>query len=276
MNNRYQTLFLTAVVGGVYLSVMYVNPYYGVITLSEMILQLSGSRGPFALSFSFEELEAFGMRLFPAFIFEVYAGIMLYQHFCTASSYIFSRYPHRVRWYIREASRLGGSVCIFNMLLLAATILTTVSRYTLQPDPAGIVLMVYHLLIQSLWIYIMALLVNLFAVFWGSSAAYAIVVSAQLICIVLLTFMDQLVRHSDGRLSYENVLIWNPASHLVLGWHSSNVESVSQVLTSSYMRADLYHSLIMLLLAAIMITCAGALIVKKHDLLISDLETGAA
>ena len=276
MKNRYRLLFLTAVMGGVYLSLKYINPYGDAITLSELVLQLSGSRGSFALGFSLLELEAFGMCLFPAFIFEVYAGIMLYRHFCTASIYIFSRCPHRMKWYMREVCHLCAAVSVFHILLLAAAVLTVVIRYTILPDSAGIALLVYHFLIQSLWVYIMALLVNLFAVFWGSSTSYAIVVGAQLICIVLLNLMDRLVRASDGRLSYENILIWNPVSHLVVGWHSSNAESVRQVLTSSYMQADLYHSLIMLLAAGIIITFAGAFVIKKHDLLISDLETGVA
>lgn len=276
MKYRYQPLFLTAAAGGVYLSVMYVNPYGGVITLSEMILQLSGSRGIFALGFSLPELASFAMCLFPAFIFELYAGIMLYRHFCTASIYIFSRYPHRVKWYLSEACRLGGAVCIFHMLLLTAAILTAVARHTLQIDSAGIVLTAYHFLIHSLWVYIMALLINLLAIFWGSGTAFAAVISAQLGCIALLSLMDLLVRYSGSRLSYENILIWNPAAHLVLGWHGSKAETVSQVLTSPHMQTDLEDSLFILLLLGTVTTFIGALIVKRHDLLVSDSETGAA
>ena len=261
------------IVGGVYLSVMYINPHSGVTALSETILQLSGSRGSFALGFSYSELASFVMRLFPELIFELYAGIMLYRHFCTASIYIFSRYPHRVRWYIREACQLGGLVCIFNMLLLVVTILTTASRYRLQIDSAGIVLMTYHFLIHSLWVYLMTLLVNLLAIYFGSSTAYAFVISAQIVCIVLLNLMDLLVKHYGGKLSYENVIIWDPIAHLVLGWHSSNMEIVNQVLTSSYMQVDLKCSLIIFLLFGMITTFVGGVIIKEYDLLVTDLET---
>lgn len=276
MKYRYRLLFLIAVVSGVYLSVMYINPHSGVTSLSEMILQLSGSRGSFVLGFSYSELASFVMRLFPEFIFELYAGIMLYRHFCTASIYIFSRYPHRVRWYIGEVSHLGGAVCIFNMLLLAVTILTTASRYGLQIDSAGIVLMAYHLLIHSLWMYGMTLSVNLLAIYLGSSTAYALVISVQLVCIVLLNLMDLIVKYYNGKLSYGNVLKWNPIAHLVLGWHGSNMASVNQVLTSSDMQVDLKCSLIMFLLFGIIITSTGVLIIKEYDLLVSDLETEVA
>lgn len=276
MKYRYRRLFVIAVIGGVYLSVMYVNPYNGVIALSEMTLQLSGSRGRFALGFSFTELAAFVMRLFPQFIFEMYAGIMLYRHFCTASVYIFSRYPHRVKWYIREVGHLGGAVCIFQLILLAVTIFTTVSRYELQIDSAGIALTTYHFFIHSLWIYAMTLSVNLLAVYFGSSMAYSFVISVQLVCTVLLNLMDWLVRYYEGKLFYENVIKWNPIAHLVLSWHSSDMENVSQVLTSPYMQVDLKCSMVIFLLFGMIITFIGAFIIKKYDLLVSDLETGVA
>lgn len=273
MKYRYRLLFWIAAVGGVYLSLWYINPYHGVTTLSEAVLQLSGSRGDFALGFSYSELAAFAMHLFPEFIVELYAGIMLYQHFCTASVYVFSRYPHRVKWYLGEAGRLGGAVCIFNMLLLAVAILTAAIRYEVQMDGAGLMLLAYHFAIHSLWMYAMTLLVNLLAVYLGSSTAYAWVISAQLVCIVLLNLMNLLVKHSGGRLTYGNVLRWNPIAHLVLGWHDRNVESIIPAYASPDIRMDLNGSLMTFFLLGVVVTSAGAFIIKKHDLLVSDVET---
>lgn len=274
MKYKYGPLFLTAAAGGVYLSLMYINPYNGVITLSETILQLSGSRGTLALGFSYSELAAFAMRLFPEFMIELYAGIMLYRHFCTASTYVFSRYPHRVKWYLGEVGRIGGTVCLFSMLLLATAILTTAVRYKLLADNAGILLLTYHFIIHSLWIYVMTLSVNLLAIYLGSSSAYAWVISVQLVCIVLLNLIDLLVRYCDSRLTYENAVIWNPIAHLVLGWHGSSLKGVNQVLTSSDIRMDLNGSLILFFLLGLILTSVGAFVIKKHDLLISDLEAG--
>lgn len=272
MKHRHRLLFLMAAGGGVYLSLLYINPYNGAIMLSEAVLQLSGSRGHFALGFSLSELASFAMCLLPEFLIESYAGIMLYRHFCTASIYVFSRYPHRVKWYAREIIHLGGAVCLFNLLLLAAAMATTAVRYELQVDRAGIMLLAYHFLIHSLWIYGMALSVNLLAIYLGSGTAYALVISAQLVCIALMHLIDWLVRHLDGKLTYERALIWNPVAHLVLGWHSSDMERV-EVQASFYMQMDLNGSLILFLLLGVAVSSVGALIMKKHDLLVSDLET---
>lgn len=272
MKRGHRLLLLIAALGGVYLSLIYINPYDGVIALSEAVLQLSGSRGRFALGFSYSELASFAMCLFPEFLFESFAGIMLYRHFCTASIYVFSRYPHRVRWYLGEVGRLGGAVCVFHLLLLAVAMVTAAVRHELQVDSAGIMLLACHFLIHSLWMYVMALSVNLLAVYFGSSAGYAMVISGQLVCVALMNLMDLLVRRSDGGLTYESALSWNPIAHLVLGWQRSGMEGV-QASSSFSMRMDMNGSLAMFLLLGAAVTFLGALIMKRHDLLVSDLET---
>lgn len=267
MKYKYGLLLVTAVAGGVYLSLRYVNPFGEAISLSEMILQLSGSRGSFALGFSYPELVTFAMKLLPAFLFEAYAGIMLYRHFCTASIYVFSRCPQRMKWYAGEACRLGVAACIFHILLLLTVIVTTMCRYELQIDRGGMMLVVYHFFIHTLWMYIMTLAVNLTAVYSGSSIAYALVIGVQMVCIILLNIADLLVRHFGDTLSYERLLPWNPVARLVLGWHGSEASIMNQELSSS---------LILFLLIGAAITFTGAVIIKKHDFLVADLETERA
>ena len=64
---------------GSLLAFTYINPYNGQITLSELILQLSGSRGEFSLGFSsLPELLSFSSKLLPTFLFELYVGTSLY------------------------------------------------------------------------------------------------------------------------------------------------------------------------------------------------------
>lgn len=162
-----------------------------------------------------------------------------------------------------EVGRIGGAVCLFSMLLLATAILTTAVRYKLLADNAGILLLTYHFIIHSLWIYVMTLSVNLLAIYLGSSSAYAWVISVQLVCIVLLNLIDLLVRYCDSRLTYENAVIWNPIAHLVLGWHGSSLKGVNQVLTSSDIRMDLNGSLILFFLLGLILTSVGAFVIKN-------------
>lgn len=274
MKHRYGKLSLAALLSGVYLSLMYVKPYGGETTLSEMILQLSGSKGEFMLGLSFQELVDFALILFPAFVFEMYAGIMLYRHFCTASIYVFSRCPHRIKWYAVEILNLLWAVFIFNILLMAAAVLASVCRYEVHIDGAGIRLLIYHFLIHSLWTYTAALLVNLAAIHFGSGTGYAAVTFMQLIFIMLLNFADFFVRHSGSGLSHEKLLVWNPIAHLVLGWHKGSTAVGDH--PPYIQNISLNHSVAIFLAIGAAVTFAGAVIIKKHDLLVSDIETGEA
>ena len=104
-------LFLIPLLGllfGAAAALAFVNPYSGAISLSELTLQLSGSRGEFQLGFGVVELVELTLRWVPMFVFEMYLGAELYRFFCTASVYIFSRTPRRLSWYAKE-----NAPCIF-------------------------------------------------------------------------------------------------------------------------------------------------------------------
>lgn len=274
MKYKVRVALALAVFGGVLTAVAYVNPYSGTIQLSELVLQLSGSRGEFALDFSMPQLVSLMMRMIPSYVFEIYFGTALYRHFCTASTYVFSRYPKRLHWYFGEALSMGITVFLYQIVLLATVVLTTVLRYQLQIDGAGIILLAYHFVLHAAWLFSMTLSVNLLAIWVGSSNSFLAVVGVQIICITLLGFVDTLRRHPDATAFQEALLKLNPMAHLVLGWHRSDFESVNQVLNPPYPGLDLNHSLLFMIVFCGVILLSGAAFVKRHDLLISDSETG--
>lgn len=72
-----------------YFSAMYISPYENAITLSEAVLQLSGSYGVYNMGFSVSQLVTFFMKLLPVFLMEMYGGTIFYRHFCIASIFVF-------------------------------------------------------------------------------------------------------------------------------------------------------------------------------------------
>lgn len=66
-----------AVLCGALLSLAFVNPHNGKITLAELVLQLSGSRGDLPLGTSLPELLSFSIKMAPYFLFELYIGVKL-------------------------------------------------------------------------------------------------------------------------------------------------------------------------------------------------------
>ena len=265
---KYQNhvILLTAVLGGLFLSIMYVNPYDGTIPLSELILQLCGSRGTFALSFSMTDLISFAMRLTPFLVLECYMGIAVYRHFCTASIYVFSRYPNRRKWYWREMGSVGAEILMFQGVLLFFTILISVVRYQVVVDKAGIILACSYFFIYGLWMYKITVIINLAALWLGSSTSYAVVLGVQMAEITLLGVTD--FWNCYGMLKY------NPIAHLVLGWHGSRIESLASVLLEPYQGLDLSVSLRFEVITCGIILAVGSVSVRKHNLLISDSETG--
>ena len=70
-------------------------------------------------------------------IFQVFFGILLYRRFCTASIYVFSRYPRRIHWYISEVLPIGGAVLLYKLISLLTIILVTMVRYRIEINLAG-------------------------------------------------------------------------------------------------------------------------------------------
>lgn len=285
MKHRNQIICMTGIVFGIFLSMGYVNPYGGEIKLSELILQLSGSRGEFALGFSITELLELSMRMLPSVVVEAYLGIALYRHFCTASIYIFSRCPNRGEWYWREMLEIGESIVFFQITLLFMVIVTTMFRYEVQFDGGGIGLAFYHILIQSLWMYSITFFINLLALWMGSNLSFVVVLAVQSVEIAMLSILGTMSSYFETNIWAVKLAVkLNPVSHMVFGWHSSYIQSINQVLHQRLNQmlilvSETFYleiSLAVLVCINVCMLLAGFMVVRKHDLLISDAETGVA
>lgn len=266
MKYRMKITLLLAVIGGIFLAFVYVNPYTGSILLSEFVLQLSGSRGEFALGNSLSELLDFSMRMLPGYIFCAFIGTELYQSFCTASVYIFSRHPSRLGWYVKEVWGVLSAAALFMVFQCIVALITTFVRYDVIVDGAGVGLMIYHLVIYISWLFSVAMLINLLAIHLGGEAAYISVIGGHLVLVALLFFLN------DDSLPILRCV--NPVSHLVIAWHKSTSELLNSVLNTAYQNLYLEGTLSFMLLISVIVTVAEGVVIKKHDLLISNMETG--
>lgn len=120
---------LIGILSGICISLGFIRPFDGVITLSELVLQLSGSRGELSMSCNLVELIGFMLRMMPNYIMILVFGNKLYGHFCTASIYVFSRCPNRMKWYGKEMLQLINFICIFELVFLSTTAIASVLRY---------------------------------------------------------------------------------------------------------------------------------------------------
>lgn len=257
---------------GLFLAFSFVNPYGGNISLSQLVLQLSGSRGEFPLGLSIPELVSFATRLIPNYIFQIYFGTQMYRHFCTASVYVFSRVPNRIHWYIKEFIQLAEIVFLYQTISLATVFITTLTRYNIYFDKGGMALLAYHLALQSLLLFSLTLIINLLAIKIGSSTSFFTVAGIQILSISLLAF-TKLIQDNTGY-----VVLWlnsNLVAHVIIGWHSSKVDTINQVIWSPYPGLNLNYSLLFMLGLCAITLIIGAVVVNRHDLISTNSEMGA-
>lgn len=99
---------------------------------------------------------------------------------------------------------------------------------------------------------------NLIAIFTGSSAAFTGLTAVQLVLISLFALFREPV--------YE-LLRLNPMSCLVLGWQGNR-------LLGDVAAMRIESSLIISAILALAALVAGVVIVQRHDLIVSDMESG--
>lgn len=271
MKRKFLMVFLFAFFGGFFHAIAYVNPYEEDILLSELILQVSGSRGKFSLGTSMSELVSLMLRMFPYYMFQMYFGIMMFRHFCTASVYVFSRHPNRLHWFFNEVMEIGKVTVVYQWLQCSITIFITMIRYPVRIDQAGLFLFLYHIAIYTLWICTITLCVNLLAVKVGSNTAFTMVMILQTVFVVSLPFILTSIKPDFIKKFCFNL---NPISHLILGWQNSKMEDLRQVLDPPYRGLNMNVSLLYMIVLFNVITLIGAFMITKHDLLSNDAEIG--
>lgn len=267
-----RNLFFISILGfisGLILAIGFVNPYSGMISVSGIVLQLSGSRGVIPMGINLVELLSFTLRLMPLFVFEAYAGTKLYQYFCTASIYVFSRTTNRAKWYCYEILGITFQSFYFQFISIISTMIVTDLRYSVSLDPPDIILCLYHFLIFSFWTSAMTVVVNLFAILIDSSASFVLSFGMQVTMIVSLMLIDYF---KEDKIVAEVLKNINPMSHLVLGWHKAEIQGLNETFCVLSNSLTLPASLFLVMVIYFIIVVLGAVLITHFDLIISNSE----
>lgn len=267
MKKNFKKIVLISVCCGIGISLAFVNPYKESIDLSELIFQISGSSGEFCLGTSLPELVSFMLRMIPNYIIMMILGNNVYQYFCTASIYIFSRCPNRHLWYRKIIINLFVQVIVYEIIFTASVVLVTAMRFNVENSAFGVFLLVYHILVYAMWNFAWALFVNVLAIKKASSTAFMVATGSQLFltsCLNLANVME--MNHLDGQL-IEKIIILNPVAHTILGWHE-------YITYKGYHSIGLLSSVVLMLTFCLTMILAGDLIIRKQDLLMENTETG--
>lgn len=222
------------------------------------------------------EVLNFMIDLLPYFVFQIIYGTEIYRRFCTASVYYFSRCANRRRWYWWETARLFPITLAFPIAMLVGCWLGTLTGAAVEVTGAEWLLAGYWILITALWLYCMTLCVNLLSVKFGSSAGFSVVEGIELLCVGALLLWEKVLPLDSELHALRNagLLIANPISHLVLGWHSSAHPEVNALIGSIGISFDLNLSLAILIGVATIVLLAGQQMVQRQEFLVVNRETG--
>jgi len=267
----YFKYFLFSALLGAFCCLFYINQSESVC-FSDIILKFSFSE--FVIHISY--LAIFSAWFLPLLVFQALFGTYIYRHFCSASVYYFSRCGHRVSWFIKEAVSLYPYTIIYLLIMLSTgTIIAGITNH-LYFDKASLLILIYYLLVHSLWLYLTTLLINILAIKLSSGGAFIIVAGFQIFCIALFAYWGNNPNFGEYPLQekYARILQFNPLSHLVIGWHSSRIDIVNEKINALGMQFDLNRSIVLFFLLSIVVISAGCLVVKKQDFIVTNIETG--
>lgn len=263
MRQSRKTAVLFGVLAGAYLAVSFVNPYGDETALSEVILQLSGSRGALIMGCSLPELVGYMLRMMPNYIVIMIWGIELYRQFCTASIYVFSRCASRGKWYAKTLVRMLGSVCIYETVLVGTVILITALRFRIHFPVEDFRILGAHLVIYLLWNLTWILLMNFLSIRFGSSTAAAMVIGVQAVCTAALTAAGFLEEEQILAQIAEKLLQCNPVTYTILGWQCEGGWGFLNIRTS----------ILLLCICCILVMFAGGFWICRMDLITENMET---
>lgn len=264
-------VLLLGILSGILVSLTFIRPYEDEVTLAYLVLQLSGARGTFALYCSLTDLVRFMLCMMPNVLAIMVLGNRLYQHFCTASVYVFSRCPDRLSWYRKSLAELLGSVFLFETVFVAAAVLAAAPRCRISVDGGDMLLLGFHVLIYLLWIFGWALLANLLAIRVGSSRAFMAVMTVQAFCTAALAMVSVLEKKQMQKAFITRLLWFDPVAHTVLSWHQG-APFAKELANSRYALSPVV-SVVLFFLLDIGIVLAGGVLIRRQDMLSENRET---
>lgn len=253
--------FAIALLGGIVTSLAYVHYPAEEITLSHVVICLSGGNPENTLL----DMMSLAIQFLPVYVFCAFAGTGIYRHFCTASVYVFSRQPKRLRWYMREWGDLLLMTVLFQAIYIGTAVATSMLRLEVAWELRGIRMLACHFLIHTLWTGALSIMINIFSIFLGSDAGYILGIG---INTVWVTIMASAYMNGTPEL-----IGANPVARLIMAWHSI-CTGLADVSNSARFHLDVNMSVLYMLVLYIAAVIACGIIVMKYDLLTGNKETG--
>lgn len=153
--------------------------------------------------------------LLEVIVFNLLFGTHISYDLYENSVYVFVREKSRNRWFLRKTAELFWFSAIYNLLFTGLTFYLCVMYSELSIDMTACRVFVITYILMTLFAFWSTLLINLFAVFVGSTSAFMI----NYVILILL---------SSVAIGFESIPVWNrypillklnPVSNVTLRWN---------------------------------------------------------
>lgn len=238
------------------------------VNLSDIILCLGFNM----IDYTFNAIPAITYWYMPLLLFQIFYGTYIYQRFCSASVYFFSRNCNRTGWFLKEAGKLYLFALSYLILLAGSGALVTGIFVPLTLDWEAVPLMLYYLAIHSLFLFATTLGINILAVVLTSNGGFILIEGICILGIAAFAFLDRVFQEEYIIRNFWLVKI-NPFSHLVFSMHSSCIPIVNDRINAKGISFDLNVSVLLYLLIAAVVIGAGCIIVNRREFIASNNET---
>ena len=209
----------------------------------------------------------------PLLVFQILYGTYIYQHFCSASVYFFSRNHNRIKWFVKESLHLYERSVAYLGCFLGCGIVVQAVTQGVTADAEGMILCIYYLAIHSLFLFTTTLAVNIISVKFSSSVGFVVVMAVNALGIACYSMFGQIAEDKNWDVT-EHVWMMkvNPLAHLVFPVHSSRWQALDEIINVNGFSFDLDMSLSVFLAAAFILTFSGCVICERHEFIINNRE----
>lgn len=194
-------------------------------------------------------------KMFYIIIFNLLFGTYIYKDFIVSSVYLFSRLKNRKTWFFKKSTELLLFAACYAFLFLGTLLLLCIYRSQYSLDTESVKMLVLLWFAITLFLTFVTLLINLFAIRYGSNVAFIIVYIA-LMGLVTLSLASRTFSIIEENPYY---LLFNPVAAIILNM----IDNLTMQLVAS-----LYYCLLICIVILV-----GAVYINRLDIALIDNES---
>ena len=161
-----------------------------------------------------------------------------------ASVYFFSRNINRIKWFLEESGKLYINTVLYLIVFNLVGISVTSLFIKVTIDEGVLLLIIYYILIHSLYLFFSTLAINVVAIISSSEIGFIVVEGIALLQMAMYLMLGKQIK--DDIIEGINLFMLksNVIANLIFPIHSSHIQNVNKFINEKGIDFDLNFSII--------------------------------